>query len=123
MSPLVTIEVDGHPFRTPQVVADFLGIPPGGRVPAESFAALKRSCIAYNTALKIMDAAHMALFPDPCGGPRLAPDPNCPECQGKGRKQIPTAAPVGAPHAYRVENCRTCIQPYPRLPKPRLGSA
>lgn len=120
MSPLVTIEVEGHPFRAPQTVTDFLGIPPGASVPAERFADLKRSCLAYNAVLKLVDDAHKALFPDPCGPPHYAPDPNCPECHGKGRNRIPASGLMD--EAYRVENCKTCIQPYPRWPKPRLGA-
>lgn len=122
MSPLATIEVEGHPFRAPQVVLDHLRIEPGSKVGAERFDDLKRSCTAYNTALLIMDRAHRALFPDPCGAPHYAPDPHCPECQGKGRKHVPMFPdPCGASHAHRVENCRTCIQPYPRRPQPRIG--
>ena len=121
MSPLVTIEVGGHPFRAPKCVVEYLGITEGARVGFDRYHDIKRSCNAYKEALRIIERAHAALFPDPCGIPHLAPDPGCPECGGKGRKQIPMPPPVGADMAHRTENCRTCIQPYPRRPKPRLG--
>lgn len=118
---LITVEFDGRPLRVTDIVAAHLGIIPGERIGPDRAHQVHRSNRAHGVALTIMAKANAAIFPNPCGTPHLAPDPGCPECKGHGRKRIPMPPPAGSDQAHRVENCRTCIQPYPRRPKPRLA--
>lgn len=118
MSPLIVIDVEGHPFRMPLVVAHNMGIEPGDSLKATDYPDIERSMKAYATVTHILDRALAKLFPDPCGPIHYMPDPACPECEGKGRTLIPEKLSASG---HRVENCRTCIQPYPRRPDP-LGA-
>lgn len=116
---LITVEFDGRPLRVTDIVAAHLGIIPGERIGPDRAHQVHRSNRAHGVALTIMAKANAAIFPNPCGAPNLAPDPICPECKGKGR--IHRSTQPGQAQEFTVENCRTCIQPYPRRPKPRIG--